>query len=37
MEEILASILQGEGASSLYDRYIDFLVWDYGEVNDEDF
>ena len=26
MEEILASILQGEGASSLYDRYIDFLV-----------
>ena len=26
MEEVLASILQGEGASSLYDRYIDFLV-----------
>ena len=26
MEEILAGILQGEGASSLYDKYIDFLV-----------
>jgi hypothetical protein len=26
MEEILAGILQGEDASSLYDKYIDFLV-----------
>lgn len=26
MEEILASIMQGEGTSSLYDKYIDFLV-----------
>ena len=26
MEEILAGILQGEGTSLLYDKYIDFLV-----------
>ena len=26
MEEILTDILQGEDASSLYDKYIDFLV-----------